>query len=326
MLESIFHSRAEFKRVAGCATTAGLTLRQRSGNFQMRSAFPPRMSPARYRTPAPASPGSLPPDVVATGRPRRGGLAPRRSDIGSGSCHPRGYRLRYIVLSGCRSLSRAFCARWRCCAPLRRLLHLWAHTPPPNADIGPFNLVKRSRNRLKDSWVRTSVDGFILAGLHKGGFKAAPEADRATLVRRITYDLTGLPPTPAEIDAFVSDRSTDAWAKVVDRLLASPHYGEQWGRHWLDVVRFAESDGYEYDMHRPDAYRYRDYVVESFNQDKPYDAFVREQLAGDEIDPIEPDISGRQRLQSARPTAIVTTVRHEDSLRKGSELDRCVPD
>ena len=89
---------------------------------------------------------------------------------------------------------------------------------------------------------------------------------------------------PEEIDAFVADKSPDAWEKVVDRLLASPHYGEQWGRHWLDVVRFAESDGYEYDMHRPDAWRYRDYVVQSFNDDKPYDAFVKEQLAGDEMD------------------------------------------
>ncbi len=114
--------------------------------------------------------------------------------------------------------------------------------------------------------------------------KPAPAADRATLIRRVTFDLTGLPPTLEEIDAFVADKSPNAWEKVVDRLLASPHYGEQWGRHWLDVVRFAESDGYEYDMHRPDAWRYRDYVVQSFNEDKPYDAFVKEQLAGDEMD------------------------------------------
>jgi hypothetical protein len=134
------------------------------------------------------------------------------------------------------------------------------------------------------AWVKTPVDAFILAGLRKAGLKPAPPADRPTLIRRITFDLTGLPPTPEEIDAFVSDRSPDAWEKVADRLLASPRYGEQWGRHWLDVVRFAESDGYEYDMHRPDAWRYRDYVVKSFNDDKPYDAFVKEQLAGDEID------------------------------------------
>jgi hypothetical protein len=103
--------------------------------------------------------------------------------------------------------------------------------------------------------------------------------------RRVTFDLTGLPPAPEEIDAFLADKSPRAWEKVVDRLLASRHYGEQWGRHCLDVVRFAESDGYEYDMHRPDAWRYRDYVVQSFNDDKPYDTFVKEQLAGDEMDP-----------------------------------------
>ena len=95
------------------------------------------------------------------------------------------------------------------------------------------------------------------------------------------------------------DKSPKAWENLVDRLLASPRYGEQWGRHWLDVVRFAESDGYEYDMHRPDAYRYRDYVVQSFNDDKPYDEFVKEQLAGDEIDSKNNTLSGRERVQSA---------------------------
>ncbi len=132
--------------------------------------------------------------------------------------------------------------------------------------------------------MKTPIDAFILAGLQKAELKPAPPAARATLIRRVTYDLHGLPPTPEEIDAFVNDKSPTAWAKVIDRLLASPRYGEQWGRHWLDVVRFAESDGYEYDMHRPDAWRYRDYVIQSFNDDKPYDAFVREQLAGDEMD------------------------------------------
>src|SRR5690349_18960563 len=135
------------------------------------------------------------------------------------------------------------------------------------------------------AWIRTPIDAFILDGLKKAGLRPAPEADRASMIRRVTYDLHGLPPTPEEVDAFLRDKSPNAWAKLVDRLLDSPRYGEQWGRHWLDVVRFAESDGYEYDMHRPDAYRYRDYVMQSFNQDKPYDEFVREQLAGDEMDP-----------------------------------------
>jgi hypothetical protein len=134
------------------------------------------------------------------------------------------------------------------------------------------------------AWVRTPLDAFVLEGLKKAGLRPAPQADKLTLIRRVTYDLTGLPPTPTEIDAFVSDKSPQAWEHLVDRLLASPRYGEQWGRHWLDVVRFAESDGYEYDTHRPDAYRFRDYVVNSFNEDKPYDQFVKEQLAGDEMD------------------------------------------
>ena len=156
------------------------------------------------------------------------------------------------------------------------------------------------------AWIKTPVDAFILAGLRKQDLKPAPQADRATLIRRVTFDLIGLPPTPQEIDAFVADKSPKAWEKVVDRLLASPHYGEQWGRHWLDVVRFAESDGYEYDMHRPDAWRYRDYVVESFNDDKPYDAFVKEQLAGDEMDPANKTYliaSGFNRLGPLRKNA-----------------------
>ena len=156
------------------------------------------------------------------------------------------------------------------------------------------------------AWVKTPVDAFILAGLRKAGLKPAPQADRATLLRRVTFDLIGLPPTPEEIDAFVKDKSPKAWEKVVDRLLASPHYGEQWGRHWLDVVRFAESDGYEYDMHRPDAWRYRDYVVASFNDDKPYDPFVKEQIAGDEMDPTNETYlvaSGFNRLGPLRKNA-----------------------
>src|SRR5205085_6433672 len=106
-------------------------------------------------------------------------------------------------------------------------------------------------------------------------------ADRATLLRRITFDLTGLPPTPDELSQFLHDASPDAYHKVVERLLASPHYGEQWAQHWLDVVRYAESNGYEADSERPHAWRYRDYVVRGFNTDKPYDQFLHEQIAGD---------------------------------------------
>jgi len=156
------------------------------------------------------------------------------------------------------------------------------------------------------NWVKTPIDAFILAKLQQNGLRPAPPADRVTLLRRVTFDLHGLPPTLEEIAAFVNDKSPKAWEKVVDRLLASPRYGENWARHWLDVVRFAESDGFEYDTHRPDAWRYRDYVVKSFNDDKPYADFVREQLAGDEIAPDNDEMviaSGFNRLGALRKNA-----------------------
>jgi hypothetical protein len=134
------------------------------------------------------------------------------------------------------------------------------------------------------SWTKNPIDAFILARLEEKGLHPAPAADRVTLIRRATYDLTGLPPTPEEIDAFVNDRSPDAYEKLVDRLLSSQGYGEKWGRHWLDLVRFAETHGYERDSPKPFAWRYRDYVIRAFNADKPYDRFVQEQLAGDELD------------------------------------------
>src|SRR5207245_8428249 len=109
----------------------------------------------------------------------------------------------------------------------------------------------------------------------------APPADRRTLIRRATFDLTGLPPTPEEIRAFLDDSSPDAFARVIDRLLASPRYGERWGRHWLDVARYADSNGLDENLVYRNAFRYRDYVIQAFNKDKPYDQFVREQLAGD---------------------------------------------
>jgi hypothetical protein len=132
-------------------------------------------------------------------------------------------------------------------------------------------------------WVRNPIDAFILARLEKEGLKPAPAADRAMLLRRVTFDLIGLPPTPEELDAFVQDTKPGAYVRVVERLLASPHYGERWARHWLDVVRYAESNGYEIDADRPHAWRYRDYVIRAFNEDKPYDQFIMEQLAGDQL-------------------------------------------
>ncbi|HYV34517.1 MAG TPA: DUF1549 and DUF1553 domain-containing protein [Gemmataceae bacterium] len=138
-------------------------------------------------------------------------------------------------------------------------------------------------------WITNRIDAFVLAALHKKGLTPAPEADRRTLIRRLSFDLLGLPPSPAEIEQFVNDKAEDAYERLVDRLLASPHYGERWGRHWLDVVRFAESEGFEYDRVLPGLWRYRDYVIQSFNKDKPYDQFVREQLAGDEINDKDTD-------------------------------------
>jgi len=132
-------------------------------------------------------------------------------------------------------------------------------------------------------WVRNPIDAFILARLEKEGLQPAPGLDRATLLRRVSFDLTGLPPTPEEMDTFLGDSrpTKEAYARVVDRLLASPHFGERWAQHYLDVVRYAESNGYEGDAERPHAFCYRDYVVRSFNEDKPYDRFITEQLAGD---------------------------------------------
>jgi Protein of unknown function (DUF1553)/Protein of unknown function (DUF1549) len=139
------------------------------------------------------------------------------------------------------------------------------------------------------SEIRNPVDAFVLAKLQAAGLSLAGLADKQTLIRRVTFDLTGLPPTPEETDAFVRDPAPDAWEKVIDRLLASPQYGERWGRHWLDLARYADSNGFEHDEVRPDAWRYRDYVIRSFNGDKPYDRFVTEQLAGDEAFPGDRD-------------------------------------
>jgi hypothetical protein len=129
--------------------------------------------------------------------------------------------------------------------------------------------------------VRNPIDAFILHRLEKQGMKPSPEADRRTLLRRLSFDLLGLPPTPAEIDAFLHDRSPDAYERLVERLLASPCYGERWARHWLDVVHYGDTHGYDKDKLRPNAWPYRDYVIRAFNEDRPYSRFVKEQLAGD---------------------------------------------
>ena len=131
------------------------------------------------------------------------------------------------------------------------------------------------------AWVKTPVDSFILAELERNGLQPAPPTDKRTLIRRATFDLTGLPPTPEEVEAFVADHSPNALDKVIERLLASPQYGERWGRHWLDVARYADSNGMDENIAYGHAWRYRDYVVRAFNDDKPYDQFLIEQLAGD---------------------------------------------
>ncbi|QDT54321.1 Planctomycete cytochrome C [Caulifigura coniformis] len=137
--------------------------------------------------------------------------------------------------------------------------------------------------------VANPIDAFVLQKLEAKGFTLSPEADRRALIRRLTYDLIGLPPTPEEVEAFVNDPSPKAYENLVERLLASPQYGEQWGRQWLDVVRYAETNSFERDNPKPYVWRYRDYVIRAFNDDMPYDQFIREQLAGDELDQVTPD-------------------------------------
>ncbi len=142
---------------------------------------------------------------------------------------------------------------------------------------------------VRDSaWARTPIDRFILHRLEEAGLHPASPATPEQLIRRVTIGLIGLPPTPEEVDVFVNDRSPGAVGRLIDRLLDSPHYGERWARHWLDLARYAESDGFEHDAVRPYSWRYRDYVIRAFNENKPFDRFVREQVAGDELWPDEP--------------------------------------
>jgi hypothetical protein len=184
-------------------------------------------------------------------------------------------------------------------AVLTRWVKEGAVWPAGSAAVAPpakpvFNLKERARHWAfqpvkaamppkvhNAAWSRNAIDNFILAKLEANNMAPAPPADRRTLIRRVTFDLIGLPPTPAEIDAFLADRSPDAYRKVVDRLLASPHYGERWARHWLDLARYAETDGHEQDFEKPGPYEYRDYVIRALNADLPYNQFVREQVAGD---------------------------------------------
>jgi len=151
----------------------------------------------------------------------------------------------------------------------------WAFQPVRKPEV-PNSTLKRELQ---------PIDAFIQAKLAERRWKSGPAASRADLIRRVTFDLTGLPPTPDDVQTFVADQRPDAYERLVDRLLASPQFGQRMAQHWLDVVRYAETEGYEYDRLVPDAWRYRDYVIDSFNHDKPFDQFVREQIAGDELNP-----------------------------------------
>lgn len=166
-------------------------------------------------------------------------------------------------------------------------------------------------------WVANPIDAFILAELEKAGLRPSPRASRLALLRRVTFDLTGLPPTVQEQEAFLADQSDDAYEKVVDRLLASPRYGERWAQHWLDLVRYAETDGFNADGHRPLAHKYRDYVIKALNDDLPYDRFIAQQLAGDELEPDNPDAivaTGLNRLYPDEWNAADLRLRRQEIL------------
>jgi len=184
--------------------------------------------------------------------------------------------------------------------------NFWSFKKPVRTEAPSFTTA------TERGWVRTPIDAFVLAKLREIDLEPAAPASRESLIRRAYFDVIGLPPTTAEVADFAADSSPEAWTKVVDRLLASKHFGERWGQHWLDLVRYAETEGFEYDRYLPGLWRFRDYVIDSFNDDKPFDQFVREQLAGDELsegDPLEPQnqplhiAAGFHRLGAVRRNA-----------------------
>ncbi len=173
----------------------------------------------------------------------------------------------------------------------------------PTADPEHWAYVKPTRPELpavaRTAWPRNALDRFVLARLEREKLAPSPEASKATLLRRVTLDLTGLPPSPAELDAFLADTAPDAYDRVVDRLLASPRYGERWARPWLDLARYADTNGYEKDNRRS-IWKYRDWVIDALNRDMPFDQFTIEQIAGDML----PDATDRSRR--SRPAFIAT--------------------
>ena len=163
-----------------------------------------------------------------------------------------------------------------------------------------WSFQKLKRPAIPASTARHPIDAFVLAKLKEQRLQPVALAGKRTLLRRVTFDLLGLVPSPEEMDAFEADPSSDAYAKVVDRLLASPRYGERWGRHWLDVARYADTGGFETDIYFPNAWRYRDYVIQSLNDDKPYNRFVQEQIAGDELFPDDLDLDGGFKIPESK--------------------------
>ena len=181
------------------------------------------------------------------------------------------------------------------------------HTGPSSPPrTGPPPQVRRA------SWPRNAIDAFILARLEAEGLQPSEQADRSTLIRRLSLDLVGLPPTPEEVEAFLQDRSPDAYEKLVDRLLASPHYGERWARRWLDLARYADTNGYEKDRTRS-IWPYRDWVIQALNADMPFDRFTVEQLAGDLL-------PGATPARGSPPAFIATrcSTRKAESTRRNS--------
>ena len=176
----------------------------------------------------------------------------------------------------------------------------WEQAPVSAAAPSWWSFKKPARPPLpalkNAALVRNPIDAFVLARIDQKGLRSAPPAERHTLVRRAYFDLHGLPPTPEQVDQFVNDQSSDAYEKLIDRLLASPRYGERWGRSWLDLVRYADTSGFETDHFYTGAWRYRDWVIASFNTDKPYNTFVQEQIAADELWSTSVDLEGTLKL------------------------------
>jgi len=176
---------------------------------------------------------------------------------------------------------------------------------------------------MQTQWPKHSaIDRFLQAALAEKNLAPAPEADRRTLIRRLSFDLLGLPPTPDDVAAFVADPAADAYERLVDRLLASPHYGERWARHWLDIAHYADTHGFERDQLRPNAWRYRDWVIDALNRDLPYDEFLRRQIAGDVIDPDDPEHVVATGFLAAGPWDFVGQVETKsDVLRRQARAD-----